>query len=181
MYRHLLVPTAVVLLQATAHAAPQPDALVAARECTALTDDARRLACYDAALRATQAPATVAAEPAKAKSPAGADEQAAANGAAREATDRFGYRGEVARRELERQAAATPKADSLQARIVAVEWLPHGQFMLTLDNGQVWRQKTPESIGPLKAGDEVTIRAGSLGSFRLSGSSARSTHVQRVK
>lgn len=176
------IPALVLVWSQTSLSATQPDLLEQAQACAAQADDARRLSCYDATFGVPPGPpqhispanpATAVAPPA-ARPPVTADEQ-------RSATDRFGFRGEIAREEVDRQEASTPKIDMLQARIVAIEWLPRGEFVLTLDNGQVWKQKTTESIGSLKPGDQVTIKAGKLGSFRLSGSSARSTHVQRMK
>jgi hypothetical protein len=158
------------------------------RACATEPDDARRLACYDDAVgvdretggsRAVNAPnvsaqnAPTSNVPTPQPSPASTDQ--------RTATERFGYQGEVAREQIDRQAAATPKLKMLQARVTDIETLPLGEFVLTLDNGQVWKQKAKESIGPLRVGDQVTIRAGALGSYRLSASSNRSTLVQRVK
>lgn len=161
--------------------------------CATEPDDARRLACYDdavgvvretgnsqtanaqnASVQNAPAPNTPRADvPTPKPSSAAADE--------RTATERFGYQGEIAREQIDRQAATTPKLKMLQARITDIESLPLGEFVLTLDNGQVWKQKAKESIGPLRVGDQVTIRAGALGSYRLSASSNRSTLVQRVK
>jgi len=56
-----------------------------------------------------------------------------------------------------------------------------GLMTFTLDNGQVWRQNTPDSKFHLKEGDRVKIQPGSLKSFILSGPSKKSTRVTRVK
>jgi hypothetical protein len=42
-----------------------------------------------------------------------------------------------------------------------------GANVLTLDNGQVWRQEEIESYFPLKDGDVVRIERGMLGSYHL--------------
>lgn len=171
--------------------------------CATEPDDARRLACYDEAIgvvRETGNSQTANAQNASAQNAPAPDAPApdapapnapggnvptplpsSATADERTATERFGYQGEVAREQIDRQAAATPKLKMLQARITDIETLPLGEFVLTLDNGQVWKQKAKESIGPLRVGDQVTIRAGALGSYRLSASSNRSTRVQRVK
>ena len=178
-----VIPALAVLWSHASFSASQPNLVEKATACAALTEDARRLACYDATFAARPAPAEAATSP-PSSTPSAAAAAAQASTAAsdqRSATERFGFRGEIAREEVDRQEASTPKVDMLQARITAIEWLPRGEFVLTLDNGQVWRQKTTESIGALRPGDQVTIKAGKLGSFRLSASSARSTHVQRMK
>lgn len=172
------------LLHPCASIAAEGSALERAQACVDLSDDARRLACYDAAMGvdsdSERAAGANAANPPVAQNapvspvPSSAPEDPTA-------TERFGYSGDIAREKVDREAAAAPKLKMLQARITAIERLPLGEFVVTLDNGQVWRQKSKESIGPLHVGDQVTIRAGALGSFRLSGSSNRSTLVQRVK
>jgi hypothetical protein len=158
--------------------ASEDDMLERMRACKTQPDDARRLACYDsalgvgsdAAISTATSPTAPQNVPASRPAPTRATDE-------RSAVERFGYRGDIAREEQ----ASHRELETLQARIAALEWLPRGEFVITLDNGQVWRQKTKQSIGSLEPGDQVTIRAGSLGSFRLSGSSNRSTQVQRVK
>jgi hypothetical protein len=160
--------------------------------CATEPDDARRLACYDDAVgvvRETGNSQGAEAQNASAQNAPAPDvpkgnvptPQPSSAADERTATERFGYQGEIAREQIDRQAATTPKLKMLQARITGIESLPLGEFVLTLDNGQVWKQKAKESIGPLRVGDQVTIRAGALGSYRLSASSNRSTLVQRVK
>jgi len=64
--------------------------------------------------------------------------------------------------------------------VAAVTKNSTNKLIITLDNGQVWRQldtTTPR----LKAGDTVVIRPKSLGSFMLSkGSGSRSIRVKRL-
>jgi hypothetical protein len=162
----------------------ESSALERAQACVNQSDDAQRLACYDAALGvgadSDSSAGANGANPSVAQSAPGtpAPSPTMENPTA---TESFGYYGDIAREKVDREAAAAPKLKMLQARITAIERLPLGEFVVTLDNGQVWRQKAKESIGPLHVGDQVTIRAGALGSFRLSGSSNRSTLVQRVK
>jgi hypothetical protein len=181
---YALALSAPLLLHPCVSTAAAGSAVERARACVNQSDDAQRLACYDAALGVGSVsdspagangvnPPVVQNSPASpAPSPATADPTA---------TESFGYVGDIARDKVDREAAAAPKLKMLQARITAIERLPLGEFVVTLDNGQVWRQKAKQSIGPLHVGDQVTIRAGALGSFRLSGSSNRSTLVQRVK
>lgn len=174
---------AALLSQSSLSIAAEAGALERAQACVTQTDDARRLACYDAALGVgsdTDRSAGVNGSKPAVPQNAPVSRPSTPTTHERTATERFGYRGEIAREEVDRKAAAS-KLEMLQARITAIEWLPRGEFMLTLDNGQVWRQKTKQSVGPLHVGDQVTIRAGALGSFRLSGSSNRSTLVQRVQ
>ena len=181
---YALALSAPLLLHPCGSIAAGGSVLERAQACVNQADDAQRLACYDAALGVgadsdSRAGANGANTPVAQHAPvAPAPSPTTENPTA---TENFGYHGDIAREKVDREAAAAPKLKMLQARITAIERLPLGEFVVTLDNGQVWRQKAKESIGPLHVGDEVTIRAGALGSFRLSGSSNRSTLVQRVK
>jgi hypothetical protein len=184
-FGYALALFAPLLSQPCVSLAAEASALERAQACVNQSDDTRRLACYDAALGVgsdtdSSAGANGATLPVAQNAPAPlpASSPTTQNPTA---TESFGYHGDVAREKVDREAAAAPKLKMLQARITAIERLPLGEFVVTLDNGQVWRQKAKESIGPLHVGDQVTIRAGALGSFRLSGSSNRSTMVQRVK
>lgn len=131
--------------------------------CTREQDDARRLACFDRAA----APQTVAAP------------QAVVPKA--DATQTFGVHGSELARSRE---AAKPQLDEPPKRITAmvqgIEQRPHGELVVTLDNGQVWAQKEKGAYFPLKAGDAVTILAGTLGSHRLIAGN-RATPVTRVR
>ena len=80
-------------------------------------------------------------------------------------------------RAAEPQAAA-PKR--MSATVTAIDKRPRGELVVTLDNGQVWAQKSAERYFPLEVGDPVAILAGSLGSFRLI-SGSRATAVARVQ
>ena len=164
-------------LLAAIYSSPLPateavDPLAGLRNCAAQTDDARRLVCYDAAMRGSKSPA-----PAAAASPAAA----AAVAVTPTTEDSFGYRGNLAREHLDAQEDKTPKLKQLAAQVTAVSTQPHGEFIITLDNGQVWAQKGPELNVKLKVSDSVTIKAGSLGSFMLVAPTGRSTRVARVR
>lgn len=148
------------------------DPLSSMRACATQTDDARRLACYDAAMRGeSSAPAAVASS------------TTAAAVVAPTAEEKFGYRGDVAREQLEQEEknAESAQLEQLIARVKAVSWQPLGEFVITLDNDQVWAQKRPESAVKPKVGDSITIKPAAMGSFLLVTKSGRSTRVARVK
>ena len=149
-------------------AAASADPLADLRDCAAQADDAKRLACYDAIARPRPEPLAPAA---------------AAGAVAPTAEEQFGYRGNLAREELdhEEQKAQETKLEQIVARVTAVSAQPQGEFVITLDNDQVWVQKRPEANVRPKVGDEVTIKAGLLGSFLLVTKSGRSTRVARFR
>jgi hypothetical protein len=142
--------------------------LDALRACTSEQNDLRRLVCYDEAMGVAaqpQSPAPAAAA-AGAAAAASAPQAAAPSVAPAEAQAKFGYRGAIARKDLEEQARANPGAERMDAEVVELERRPHGQLVLTLDNGQVWAQKTAETAR-VKVGDRIAIKKGSFNSFLL--------------
>jgi hypothetical protein len=84
--------------------------------------------------------------------------------------------------------ATTPKAASrgeageelrtLRGRVTALR-TANGDELITLDNGQVWRQLSG-GILLLKVGDEVEITRAALGSFQIKVPSGRSGKVKRI-
>jgi hypothetical protein len=88
--------------------------------------------------------------------------------------------------EAQRRAAAgntaQPKInESISATVIDVRSTPGREFVVFLDNGQVWRQIELESWSPPQKGDRVTIRRGLLGSFMLVTAKNLATHVRRER
>jgi hypothetical protein len=137
-------------------------------ECVRERDDARRLACFDRATAQLDASSSKGAS-------------VTAEGGAPSASD-FGVSGsEVARkRGAAGEENAPPEVKRLDATVAAIARQPRGELVLTLDNGQVWVQKTATSYFPVEVGDQVTIMAGALSSYRLM-TGGRSTAVTRIK
>ena len=73
-----------------------------------------------------------------------------------------------------------PAPKRMSATVTAIDKRPRGELVVTLDNGQVWAQKSADRYFPLKVGDPVAILSGSLGSFRLIAGS-RAPAVTRVE
>lgn len=137
------------------------DALLA---CAKETDEARRLRCFDAVvadLRRTS-PVTEAAVAATATTPPPSREE------------KFGARGDLdpARREA---------LSEITGKITEVGSRAHGEIVVTLDNGQVWAEKSAGSRIKVKPGDTVKIELGALGSFTLIAPNGRSSKVTRVR
>ena len=180
-----------VLAPALAVGQVDADAL---RACIAEKNDARRLACYDQAMggraqpsaAAPVAAASAAAEPKlatpepKVATPEPKVAAPAATGAGPDAEAKFGYRGAIARKDLDEQSQRDSGNDRIEAAIVEIERRARGEFVLTLDNGQVWAQKAADS-SRVKAGDRVTIKKASFGSFLLVLPNNRTTRVTREK
>ena len=182
------VAQSFAILAFTLPAAASADALRdELRVCRDLTDDEVRLICYDAAVDrskkgaySTPAPAsgnTPAAPPAK---PAGASDAAAATAAAAGLSqqDLFGKTANEVERTVE-EATGDERIDSLSATITKLREYTYDKMLITLDNGQVWKQIDTSNLR-LRVGDTIDIERASLGSFLLrKKGSKRSMRVSR--
>jgi hypothetical protein len=85
--------------------------------------------------------------------------------------------------------ASTPRPDAsrgetsdevkgVRGKVTALKTI-NGDELITLDNGQVWRQLSGGSL-LLKVGDEVEINRAALGSFQMKVPTGRSGKVKRV-
>jgi hypothetical protein len=166
------------------------------RTCMSESDPTQRLACFDReSARLTQESAPVArrADPPTSAPPAAAPAAASAAPAAAAASsvaaptpsaeDKFGYRGSIARADLDKKSAEERQEyEQLTAKVSELGTMPHGELLLTLDNGQVWQQKAGDRAMRIKVGEAVTIRRASLGSFLLTSQTSNgSMRVTRVK
>jgi hypothetical protein len=120
--------------------------------CASIAKDAERLACYDKAFGAADAPSKGA--------PAKQDFGLPAKKA---------YPTEAEKKDL-----------AISAVISSVERRRDGKFVVTLDNGQTWLQSENDSRIDVKAGDTVNVRRAALGSYLLSNRDGLATRVKRV-
>jgi hypothetical protein len=182
-----LVSAALVLSLAAAQAPVQASSsnplAAQLKRCASLADASARLACYDA-LAGVAAPTAQAAPSPSAGGSAGkipsssaaaAPVAAPAAPAAPNITD-FGVRNGPL------QAERDPVREKTMLAVVsAVGSRGRGELVVTLDNGQVWKQIQPSDY-PLKPGDHVEIDVAALGSYRLwTPSTRRATKVTRIQ
>lgn len=172
-------------------ASARDDVLEAMGQCAAIGDSAARLACYDKlAPRLKDAlatpPTALDHEPTKAEQESwfGFDIGDLFGGGSSVATtpEQFGKE-----RTAEHQAIRErEEIDSISAGVSDVAFTPFGQFIVFLDNGQVWRQLQgePERAHFLSDTKEnkVTISRGAIGSYNLKlNDSVKIYKVTRVK
>jgi len=140
--------------------------------CSRIEAADERLACYDALGRSLEPPPVPSASPSPAanKAPA-ADESSAQAATAAGGVNAFGLTRH------ERPAAAGP--DLIRAQVAAVRTDRLGKAHVRLDNGQVWSLSAPDVL--LRAGEAVTIRRASLGSFLMTTPAHRTYRVQRTE
>ena len=76
---------------------------------------------------------------------------------------------------------AAPQREYLTATIVKISKRGYGELVVSLENGQVWAEKIPNRSIRLSVGDNITIRQGRFGGYRLFGRGKRSTEVTRIQ
>lgn len=140
------------------------------RDCSQIPDREQRLACFDSFYpKGSQAPLPVLASTAA---------RDAADGVAAEHL--FGLNDEVRRARGERiEADAAPA--QIQSALAGFEPLGPGRLRLTLANGQVWDQVEAVPSFQPRAGDPITVRQASLGSYLLRGRVGAPVRARRVR
>jgi hypothetical protein len=161
----------------------------AALHCATLSDDRTRLACYDGIFRAADSPpvpqATAAATAAAGAGASTGTEAAVAAApgplAAADPLADFGLTP-AQQHSLDPEKAAEPRApESISGTVARMGYKPTGELVVTLESGQVWMQIDTGSKPRVKAGDTVTIKRGSLGSYLLVSPTGMATRVRRLK
>jgi len=170
MKRSRTIPASLALLLTIGAAQASDESDAALRACRAETVDARRLACYDSEIDRAQAVVAPTAPAAPAAAPT-----------VLTAEEKFGREGSMTREEADRKEQESRALGELEARVTDIWTRSDGLMVVTLDNGQEWKQNRPDSFFRLKAGDTVKIQPAALNSFLMSGPSKRSTRVTRVK
>ncbi len=132
-------------------------------DCAAIVDDEQRLECYDKAASAISPAIRAEVEQRRKLAAARAAEAAAAAEAARAAKerDRFGREGVRGFRGSDEDVA------EIQSDVTEVLRDSTGKMIIVLENGQMWRQVDGSTMGSIRAGSTVTVKRGSLGSYRL--------------
>jgi hypothetical protein len=134
-----------------AYALPNPLA-EGLRRCASETDQAKRLACFDA---------LTAALP-------------------KVEADQFGLTADIAKKRdpvAERPAAVE---ETLTGTIKAIREAPRGELVFVLDNQQVWIQAEVNSHIQFAVGETVHIEHGAMGALWLTADKARKTKVKRI-
>ena len=135
-----------------------PDAVsVDVSECVKLTTPEERLACFEKQVESSRT-----------------------NPAAPGATSTTPPPANSTSSDASREPRAEEPAD-IQARIAEIRETVPNAYMITLDNGQVWRQTVPK-VYPLKAGHAVRIYYSRWRSFRLTNETLKGfIQVERVR
>lgn len=161
----------IAALVAASVALPAMPALAQDRDlesCAAIADLGQRVACYDAVTRsrATSAPAAPVAAPIPAPPP-------------RDARRDFGLPQAV----IETQRPVEERVpDSITAVIASARIVGAGYWELTMTDNSVWRfTEVRTAFRSPRAGEDVKIRQGAIGSYHLQLGSQPTVRAVRVK
>ena len=78
------------------------------------------------------------------------------------------------------EAAAKPEPKSVAFIVRYVDRRPSGEFVVTFENGEVWKQTGRNKVLNLERGEQVVIRRSTTGKFTLWSRSGESTLVERM-
>jgi len=181
-------------LTAAGQASPAQDVLKAMGQCAAVADEHERLACYD---RLAPQAAQVLAQmpPAPHPGPPTAEEQKdwfgfdlgnlfGSSPAQQTTPQQFGSEALPPKPPAPGEPPPPPPLESISAKVTEFAYTPFGQFIVFLDNGQVWRQIEGDTdhANFNRKGSTVTISRGWLGSYGLTiEGSDKVFKVKRVK
>jgi hypothetical protein len=129
------------------------------RSCMSIERNTERLSCYDRGIAVL-----VGAEGAITPS----------------AESSFGMVARTPRAEATRSDATSEGVQKVSGKVTALALANDGTAVVTLDNGQVWRQLSGGQL-LLKVGDDVEINRAALGSFQMKVPSGRSGKMKRVR
>ncbi len=161
----------VAAIQPAAAQAPAETVNVDVSECVKLTTPEERLACFDKQVESTRTSPAAPATPASATSPA-APVAAPTNSQPPASSTTSSNAG--------RQNREEQHAD-IHARIREIHETVPNSYLITLDNGQVWRQTVPKAYA-LRHGDAVRLFYSRWGTYRLTNEQLRSfIQVERVR
>jgi hypothetical protein len=157
--------------------------------CTELADASARLACFDrevAPFARERREAPAATSPAAlppVSPPVVAEAPAPRAPAPQQAPPPESAFGQEQLKPEDRQSTPA-EAATLHARITAHRRGGQGTYLVTLDNGQVWRHEEGSRVDYLKVGAAVTISRAALGSYRMTlddGNARNWVRVTRVR
>lgn len=171
---HLKICTALLLLTPAAAFANNVDLKTQLQSCQQIADEEQRLSCFDQIVsQLDHIPAASAMAEAKSETQITQVVQSSAvpTPQTQQLTEKFGLK--------------KPKPEDviteISSKVVAVEADLRNKLLITLENGQKWRQIDQEYI-QIKPGDSCLVKRGAIGSFLLGIEGAKKRiRVRRVE
>jgi hypothetical protein len=166
---------AFALTHAQAQAAEVSVPMSVLKKCADITEQLKRLACYDQVAERPAAPmaSTAPAAPSAAAAGAATTKAAPAAPGAAPAKETFGLYS------VEHPAPPPAVEALITAKVVSLGSNSRGHSTVTLEGDQVWELDGGDPL--LRAGETVTVKRGTLGSFILTTAGGRLHRVHRVR
>lgn len=159
----LALPLAVV--QAAEPAVP----MSVLKKCANIEDPSKRLGCYDQ-LAERPAAATASAAPSPAPAPTSPASPAASAPPTKQSFGLYSVE----------HPAPPPATESLiSAKVISLGSNSRGHSTVTLEGDQIWELDSADPV--LAAGETVTVKRGTLGSFILTTAAGRLHRVHRIR
>ena len=185
LVRHVQIFSTLLLFAVAAEPSTVEYALPDMLACMDISDDSRRLDCYDEVLdrksktanseaRDDHAP-TLDDPPEVAVESLGGD----ATRVEVDGKESFGLPERVA--PLATEADEQQEPDEFIALVTSVSRRARGGHVVTLDNGQIWAEEFSSRYFPVKAGDTVTIKKRRFSGYRLVVQSGKGFAVERLR
>jgi hypothetical protein len=153
----LKAPALIFLLVSCDHSLAESASVRDLRACVTISDDSKRLSCFDEVmsktLSGTDLDTTGAVAPASAEAEPGVSTETATTAG----DEVFGK---------EHWIENNDKLTSIESRVEGVAKSAQGHLVVTLANGQIWKQRNVKSF-QIREGDTVVIERGSFNSFFL--------------
>lgn len=172
MSRSLLLLSAATFVCLGAAAQDDAASTEAVYACAQIGEDAERLACYDAAVGRLKA----AEEAGEVTTISRADVDAVQR-------ESFGFSlPSLPKIAMPGLGGGDDELDHVTTAVSEVRADPYGKAVVTLDNGQVWRQIDDTRVLAVRRGaEEAEIQRAALGSFKMKLDNGRSFRARRVQ
>jgi hypothetical protein len=81
----------------------------------------------------------------------------------------------------EAQGKSPTPLREITAHVTSVHYLPRGELVVGLDNGQTWQQAEYDGDIDMSVGETVSIKAGALTAFYMKPQKGRIVRVRRIR
>jgi len=152
------MPMAMMIALVSRAAEPLPAQI---ETCSSLRRDSERLACYDHAVELLKSGSTSAPAPS--------------------AENMFGANGDIAQSANSQSEIKREELKQISGAVTSLHRTEDGMMVVTLDNGQVWRQQDKDAVLTIAPGDAVNVVRAALGTFRITDKRGRSARFKRVR
>lgn len=183
---HLKISRSIIIIMTVAYAAyagAQQD--TGLERCAKFVSDSERLACFDEILKQqperSEAPASVEPPQASVTAPEVVAVESPSEARAVTQSETSVQEAQPSERQDESSPGKRDRPKEYTATVVAIQTRPHGQKVVTLDDGEIWSEKYASGAFLVNVGDTVTMKKGMLSSsYRLVAPGGRGYKMTRL-